>query len=251
MADIPFPLGSWTISSLSYQLLRATDHNRWTAVKVKIMLWPMVIQPVCLGVQHPSGAQDQIFVTVRQLRVCWRGAPSLMKGWVCRLQLLLTLTSAVILGSESRRMHDHTLLSQTPPTWRERWPYLYPLRTGWPSCTFRHWIPSSPPMTRRATVEIFATVLVLLITSWQELCRKRHFPYLLHCCVHVCWGDHMIITEPLLSNGRYLQSHSLATAVSAGFTVLPWANMPQYFIYLQVQKLWYDTCLEDVICFRN
>jgi hypothetical protein len=38
--------------------------------------------------------------------------PSLMRGWVCRLQLLPVLASAVILGSESRRTHDHILLSQ-------------------------------------------------------------------------------------------------------------------------------------------
>jgi hypothetical protein len=39
--------------------------------------------------QAPSGKQDRIFVTVRQLRVCWCGAPSLRRGRVCRLQLLL------------------------------------------------------------------------------------------------------------------------------------------------------------------
>jgi hypothetical protein len=42
------------------------------------------------------------FFTVRHLRVCWCGAPSLTIGRVCRLQLLLDLASAVILGSESR-----------------------------------------------------------------------------------------------------------------------------------------------------
>jgi hypothetical protein len=60
----------------------------------------------------PSGAQNQIFVTVRQLRVCWCGVPFLMRGWVCRLWLPLALTSAVILGSGSRGPHDHILLSQ-------------------------------------------------------------------------------------------------------------------------------------------
>jgi hypothetical protein len=35
-----------------------------------------------------------------------------MKGCVCRLQSLLTLTSAVILRSESRGTHDNILLSQ-------------------------------------------------------------------------------------------------------------------------------------------
>jgi hypothetical protein len=37
---------------------------------------------------------------------------SLTRGWVCRLQLLLVLASAIILRSESRGTHDHILLSQ-------------------------------------------------------------------------------------------------------------------------------------------
>jgi hypothetical protein len=37
---------------------------------------------------------------------------SLMRGWVCRLQLLLDLASAVILRSEFHETHDHILLSQ-------------------------------------------------------------------------------------------------------------------------------------------
>jgi hypothetical protein len=61
---------------------------------------------------HPSGAYGQIFVTVRQLRVCWCGAPSLTRGRVCSLQLLLVLASAVILGSKSRGTHGHILPSQ-------------------------------------------------------------------------------------------------------------------------------------------
>jgi hypothetical protein len=35
-----------------------------------------------------------------------------MRRWVCRLQFLLALPSAVILRSESRGTHDHILLSQ-------------------------------------------------------------------------------------------------------------------------------------------
>jgi hypothetical protein len=37
---------------------------------------------------------------------------TLTKRWVCRLQLLLVLASAVILRSESRGTHVHILLSQ-------------------------------------------------------------------------------------------------------------------------------------------
>jgi hypothetical protein len=45
---------------------------------------------------------------------------------------------------------------ETPPTWRARSPYFYPSGTEWPDYTPRHWVSlSSPPTTRRATVEIF------------------------------------------------------------------------------------------------
>jgi hypothetical protein len=37
---------------------------------------------------------------------------SLTRGWICRLQLLLVLASAVILGSEPSGTHDHILLPQ-------------------------------------------------------------------------------------------------------------------------------------------
>jgi hypothetical protein len=83
--------------------------SMWDAlsdVKVKVMLRPAVSRPVCLDVKHPSGAHDQIFITVRQLRVCWCGTISLTREWVCCSQLLLTLASAVILGSESRGTRD-------------------------------------------------------------------------------------------------------------------------------------------------
>jgi hypothetical protein len=69
-------------------------------------------RPVCLGMKHTFGAYDHIFITVRQLRVCWCGALSLTRRRVCRLQLLLAFASAVILISESRGTRDHILMSQ-------------------------------------------------------------------------------------------------------------------------------------------
>jgi hypothetical protein len=83
-----------------------------TKLSLSLTLPPTVSRAVCLGIKHPSGAYDQIFIIVWQLQVCWFGAPSLTIGWVCRLQLQLTLASAVIFGSESRRTRGNILLSQ-------------------------------------------------------------------------------------------------------------------------------------------
>jgi hypothetical protein len=100
------------------ELIDETNSLMYTKFIVKVMLQSTVSRPVCLAVKHPSEAQDQIFVTVTELRVRWCGTPSLTRGWVCRLQLLLVLASAVIFGSD--------LLSrfETPQTWRARSSYI-------------------------------------------------------------------------------------------------------------------------------
>jgi hypothetical protein len=40
---------------------------------LSLMLRPTVRRPVYLGIKNPSGIYDQIFISVRQLRVCWYG----------------------------------------------------------------------------------------------------------------------------------------------------------------------------------
>jgi hypothetical protein len=86
--------------------------NAVACLSLSLILRPTASRPVCLGIKHPSVAYDHIFITVRQLCVCWRGALSLTRGRVCRLQLLLALASVVIFGSESCGTCDHILLSQ-------------------------------------------------------------------------------------------------------------------------------------------
>jgi hypothetical protein len=92
---------------------------------------------------------------------------SLMRGWVYRLQLLLALDSSVILGSESRGTHDHISLSQIRDLTKleDQFPVFISPRNRWPSSTPRHWVPfSSPPTTRRATVEVLDHVSTWVAT---------------------------------------------------------------------------------------
>jgi hypothetical protein len=84
--------------------------NYW--LSLSLTLRPTVSLPIYLGIKHPSGAYDQIVITVGQLRVCWCGVLSLTRGRVCHLQLLLALASAVILVSESLGTRDRILLCQ-------------------------------------------------------------------------------------------------------------------------------------------
>jgi hypothetical protein len=102
-------------------------------------------------------ALDQFFflleIVFRQLRVCYFVAPSLARGQVCNLLLLLVLASAVPRDS---RPYSIVPILETPPTWRARSQYLNPPGTGWPRYTPGHWVPfPSPLTTRRATVELF------------------------------------------------------------------------------------------------
>jgi hypothetical protein len=90
---------------------------------------------------HEVWTEEGIF----QLNTCGYSpyvTSSLTRGWVYHLQLLLVFASAVILRSESRRTHDHNLLSQIRDSFnqedqvpvfishRVRVARLYPQRTG-------------------------------------------------------------------------------------------------------------------------
>jgi hypothetical protein len=92
--------------------------------------------------------------------------------------------------------------SSLPPTWTVRSLYLYHPGTGYPSYTPRHWIPlSSPPVTSRATVEVFehastraglSSKVVVRVTLRLAVYRQSH------CLgVKLLAHDDFFSTEPL------------------------------------------------------
>jgi hypothetical protein len=83
--------------------------------------------------------------------------PSLTRGWVCNLWLLLGFTSAVCLGLESRGTHDHTLPSQL-----------------WDSCIFY-------PRNNVAQLNFQVLNLINLhVIIWQVY---------LHMYTYMCWAS--------------------------------------------------------------
>jgi hypothetical protein len=115
----------------------------------------------------------------------------------------------------------YCLRCKTPPTWRAGSPYLYRAETGWPGYTFRHWVPfSSPPTTRRVTVEVFdpastqaakAQLALLVITSrhGQHIQHRSSFSVQFFSWEHVCLRSrysamaliYLLIWRSLPSNG--------------------------------------------------
>jgi hypothetical protein len=60
----------------------------------------------CLWIKHPSGAYDQIFITVRQLRVCWCGASFWREdGYAC-----ITMVTKLFVQQGTSSLVDSVML---------------------------------------------------------------------------------------------------------------------------------------------
>jgi hypothetical protein len=90
-----FEMNSQLNQSQKWELYITTDGQSASLSWSKVPIW---------------GLRSNLYYC--QLRVCLYGAPSLTRGRVCRLLLLLVLANAVIFGSEFRGSRDHILLSQ-------------------------------------------------------------------------------------------------------------------------------------------
>jgi hypothetical protein len=104
-------------------------------VKVEVTLRLTVNQSACLGIEHLCGTCNQILLPVRRLLSSFCGAPSLTRIRSCNLQC----NHSMVRVAQNQQPY-FSVSSETPATWRARFPNLYPPGTGWPSYTSGHCI---------------------------------------------------------------------------------------------------------------
>jgi hypothetical protein len=156
-----------------------------------------VSQPVSLG------AHDQIFITLWQLRSCFCGAPSLTRGRVCLLFMLLALASAVFLGSESLGIIDHILLSQI---WDFPFRRLLRLAGSW-------WRYSTPPPHGWLGLSPFSSRYITSARTAQKTPLTTAHLLLCACLLRQSRDGYWVTAE----QRSCLQIRYLTTAFSAGF----------------------------------
>jgi hypothetical protein len=111
-----------------YTVFEYVEHNLIRQLVLKVIL--TILLSMCSVLMFLDDLHVHLFRLMKrnELYVC------LMRGWVCRLQLLLVLGSTVILRSEFHRTHYHILLSQIKrlPQPGGLGPHIYISGTGWP-----------------------------------------------------------------------------------------------------------------------
>jgi hypothetical protein len=80
--------------------------------EVKVTLRLTVSQSLSLGVVPHLGLMTKYLIPLDSYGLVFVGHPSLTRGRICLLYMLLAPASAVFLGSESLGTRDHILLSQ-------------------------------------------------------------------------------------------------------------------------------------------
>jgi hypothetical protein len=118
-------------------------YPRSTQLKIDLFYdWRLAVNQF---VSEPSSLRPTTNIFIFQVNTCGYCpyVTFLTRRWVCRLQLLLGLASAVILGSDSRGTHDHILLSQIrhSPNPEGQVPVFISPMNSVAQIYPRHWVP--------------------------------------------------------------------------------------------------------------
>jgi hypothetical protein len=176
--DFPFCRLLW-LAGLQWRYSTPPPH-RIDRVRVTLRL-AVYRWSVRLGAE-PLETHDQNFLSSENLRS--ESLCNILSAESMSLSFKIVAGPRQHIHSQVRvdRTHDHTLLSQIrhSPNLEPRSPYLYTPGTGWPSYTFRHWVPFLLPfMTHRATVEVIRTLLHTLegqsAMTWRINSRRTEY----------------------------------------------------------------------------
>jgi hypothetical protein len=154
-------------------------------VEVEVTLRVMVGQSVCLGVGHPFGAHDQILLF---LFICRKIVFLFVSGRPLWLEDGSVICSAICQWSESRKTHNHTLLSHlrllgslsvaSYDSQGLRWKYPYPPQ---------HAELSTPDSARI----LLNSCEILAWTRRKQFSQQHHY-----CCV--TWPSRKLLQTALL-----------------------------------------------------
>jgi hypothetical protein len=161
------------------------------------MLRPTVSRPVCLGINHKSGAYDQIFITCVTVTVLFL--------WAALSDGRTSLSFAIATGPRQR---SHFRVRVPLDTW----PYFTLSDSRLPF--------SSPPTTRRVTVDVFDHVKVKVMlrpTVSRPVCLGIKHPFVAYDQIliiawqlRVCWFGATSLTRGRVCRLQLLLVHASA-----------------------------------------
>jgi hypothetical protein len=102
-----------TVPNIIRYIYHTLIHTTSSTVKVKVTLWPMVSWTVS-QCQAIHGAQEKVYVTVRQLQFCWFGVPSPMRGWACHISVIVSSTCHLHLITNPTQLHTRNTGKKIP-----------------------------------------------------------------------------------------------------------------------------------------